>query len=91
VVSEQAATVGITAVPTPQTESESDLFFVYETLGGTVDPTAGGFEEGWTQQVDSKAMRKVNDDQDIIFVIETGSVSLGAQIKMSGRMLIKLH
>ena len=31
VVSDQAAAVGITAVPTPITDQDSDLFFVYET------------------------------------------------------------
>ena len=91
VVSEQATAIGVTAVPTPQTDQESDLFFLYESLGGTVDPTAGGFEEGWIQQVDSKAMRRVPEGADIAVVLETGSISLGAQVGMTGRMLIKLH
>jgi len=94
VVSEQALAIGITAVPTPLTDKGSDLFFVYEQLAsrfhvgggsGTGVPTkVGNFKE-----YDSKAMRKVNDDQDIAVTVE--NEINGLSIFHSGRMLIKLH
>jgi len=46
---------------------------------------------GLGRVVDSKAMRKVEDGQDLIRVVETSSISLGVAIVYSGRALIKLH
>ena len=94
VVSQQATGVGITAVPTPYLDMGSDLFFVHQMMVGRfLDLTAAGFEMNaltWWQY-ESKAMRKVNDDQDIAVVVETSSLSSGAAVHHAARMLIKLH
>ena len=37
VVSDQAFAIGVTAVPTPMSDIDSDLFFVYETLIGRIE------------------------------------------------------
>jgi len=94
VVSDQAVAIGVTAVPTPEADRESDLFFVYETLQSRfVFVTAAGFDAQSMTSLyyDSKAMRKVEDGQDIVVVLETASISNGVDAVISGRMLIKLH
>ncbi len=92
VVSDQASAIGITAVPTPVTDSGSDLFFQFTPMisdvnfvtGTGVRPLANQYE------IDSKAMRKVEDGQDIISVVENGAV-VGSIITGFTRLLIKLH
>ena len=91
VVSDQASAIGVTAVPTPVTDKGSDLFFVYEQGFNSierVDATGFGLV-GTTVRYDSKAMRKVNDDEDIVITAEN-EVN-GVIIIHSARMLIKLH
>ncbi len=95
VVSDQAAAVGVTAVPTPESDRGSDLFFVYESIMGRFNfVSAVGMEGNILQsmQFDSKAMRKVNDDQTIVSVIESSTASAtGPTVHDSARILIKLH
>ena len=94
VVSEQAAAIGVTAVPTPEADRGSDMFFLFESgqqAFTRFDATGVLGMEGIVIGFDSKAMRKVNGDQDIAVVIETASISLGAQVMVSFRMLVKLH
>ena len=92
VVSDQAVAIGVSAVPTPLTDKGSDLFFVYEQLPGRFEISSGvGFESsaGRYQSFDSKAMRRVNDDQDVVVTVENEVA--GCQLLTSFRMLIKLH
>ena len=96
VVSDQANSVGVTAVPTPTTESASDLWFVYEFLLGrfAFGSTASFADVGNGRIIDSKAMRKVEDGQDIVAVVEgpgAGITSTGTQIMGFTRKLVKLH
>ena len=92
VVSEQAIAIGVTAIPTPFTDVESDLWWVYETVASRLVVTpAGTGSPGMTQYFDSKAMRKVEDGQDIVSVVETTSGSAGARVLTGVRLLLKLH
>ena len=96
VVSEQASAVGITAVPTPTTDSGSDLWFVYEFLFGrfAFGSVASFADVGNRRVIDSKAMRKVEDGQDMVGVVEgpgTGITTTGSLIKGFARHLVKLH
>ena len=93
VVSDQALAIGITAVPTPEEDRESDLWFVYETRLGQFDfISLIGFESQMDQTpFESKAMRKVEDGQDVILVVQNSSTSAGAGVTVAGRLLIKLH
>jgi len=61
VVSDQASGVGVTAVPLPEDDRGSDLFFVYETIAGSLefDTAVSSREAGVSKYYDSKAMRKV--------------------------------
>ena len=93
VVSDQATAVGATAVPTPETDRGSDLWFVYETIAGIHELTSdiGKLVGGDGKDYDSRAMRKVEEGEDIVVVIETSAISLGCTFYNSARMLIKLH
>ena len=91
VVSDQAVAIGVTAVPTPLTDKGSDLFFVYEQLVGRIDfsDATGIATNSITIHYDSKGMRRVNDDQDIVVVLENEIAGIAAT--HSARMLVKLH
>jgi len=94
VVSVQAAAIGVTAVPTPETDRGSDLWFVYESLAAfQTFVTGAGYDQNGlvVKEFDSKAMRKVEDGDTIITVAETSSISLGTVVHESFRMLLKLH
>jgi len=93
VVSEQAAAIGVTAVPTPDTDRTSDLFFVYEEVMGQFTFTTGvGYVEGGRERiVDSKAMRRVDEGQDLIITVETPAIVSSAVVTFCGRFLVKLH
>jgi len=95
VVSDQASGIGVTAVPTPETDDGSDLWLMHQWLLTAFRfNTAVGIEAGTGHvfSVDSKAMRKVNDDQDILVVKESNTIAGGGStITSAGRMLIKLH
>ncbi len=69
VVSDQAVAIGVTAVPTPLTDLDSDLWFLHQLIFGQfLFADATGFQESAapTMSLDSKAMRKVNDAEDVI-------------------------
>ncbi len=94
VVSEQAVAIGVTAVPTPDTDGGSD-FHVYEQLTTRwVVSSAVGTQsmEVW-KDVDSKAMRKVDLGEDLINVSEvaTTGISEGVAFRFFLRTLVKLH
>ncbi len=92
VVSDQAVAIGVTALPTPGTDRSSDLWFVYESIIGEFrfDSNVGTREE-FSRPYDSKAMRKVEDGQDLVTVVEAGIGGSGLIISHVGRTLIKLH
>ncbi len=93
VVSDQANAAGIGSVPTPVTESDSDLFMLYEPFASAMLDTGTSQQDGIGVQrvIDSKAMRKVDVGQDLIQVIENSSVSNGCVWTTMFRTLIKLH
>jgi len=93
VVSDEAAAIGVTAIPLPWTGLGSDLFYNHQMLMGRFEvATAVGVVplRPW-MHYQSKAMRKVNDDQDIMTVIQTSSISSGVIVHHAARALIKLH
>ena len=92
VVSDEARAIGVTAVPTPITEQGSDLWMLYAQQFGRFGGTAVE-EVGKDKDVDSRAMRKVEDGQDFITVLETGATteSISMISVIGGRCLLKLH
>ncbi len=92
VVSDQATAVGVTAVPTPATEQGSDLWFLHAIWPGQMEfVTAAGFASYQPKEIDSKAMRKVVEGQDVVMVVEAGLGGNGVDMTIAGRMLVKLH
>ena len=94
VVSEAASAAGIASVPTPLTETDADYFVYKPVQFDMLVSTAVGFEEhrgdGSYHQIDSKAMRKVGSDDDVVLVLQQ-RVATGAIISVEGRFLVKLH
>ncbi len=95
VVSDQASAIGVTAVPTPITDRGSDLFFVYESMFTRFQVSSA---VGWSgdfgiqRQFESKAMRKVNEDEDVVLTVENSALSGdGIVTSDGGRILLKLH
>ncbi len=96
VVSDQASAIGITAVPTPITDMGSDLWFLHQVWAARElhDTSAGlGANVGYTTEIDSKAMRKVDIGEDVLIVLESnvGVTGGGTIVVHGGRMLVKLH
>jgi len=95
VVSEQAASVGITAVPHPATDAAWDGWLYHTYLQGQVRVigTAGNadFNAVQTIEIDSKAMRKVGEDDRLVVVAENMGSAGGMIIANSERLLSKLH
>jgi len=94
VVSDQAVAIGVTAVPTPFTDADSDLWLMYEQFTGRIlVDTNVGFEGNGVlgRQIDSKAMRKVDEGSQLIFVAENSSIASGSRSLTHARVLIKLH
>ena len=92
VVSDQSVAIGVTAVPTPITDMASDLWFAYSLFNQRSSSGGTAGQIGFTYELASKAMRKVDIGQDIIVVVESVSaISGGIQIHLGGRMLVKTH
>jgi len=94
VVTAQAEAIGITAIPTPILDMASDSWFLHTlTPFQLVFATAVGFDDhsGETFHYESKAMRKVSEDERLIFVAESAAAQDGANIRVAGRILIKEH
>jgi len=94
VVTDQASAIGVTAVPTPSTDADSDMWYLHRWMTSDFAfITGAGFDaaSGISADIDSKAARKVNDDQDVLLVAETSALSEGIQLVTAGRFLIKEH
>ena len=92
VVEDQAVGIGATAIPSPVSDPEAD-WFVYQPLSYTfLFVAAGTIQADASRQylVDSKAMRKVDINQDIAGMIHLRG-SVGAIVGSEGRTLIQLH
>ncbi len=93
VVTAQAVSVGITAIPHPDTDSAwggwlwHSYFSSSLSLGTSVGFDANDMQRIW---IDSKAMRKVDEDERLVVVVENSS-SFGMQFNTSERLLSKIH
>ncbi len=94
VVSDESVTQGVVALPTPVTEAESDFWFLHQWMLSSLQfGSAIGVQTpaGRQYSIASKAMRKVNNDQDVALVAERSAIGGGFELLGAGRMLIKLH
>ena len=88
IVTDQAAAVGITAVPTPLTDLGSNEWMALQILYGDESNLTDRTRGATNATMDSKAMRKVEVGQDLVVVMENGS-GQGIIGSVGGRMLIK--
>ncbi len=93
VVSQRATTVGITALPDPVTESEADFWYLFEPWAQSIEIDAGTFgsESVTNVRFQSSAQRKIEEGEDIAFIMANASAAFGIRFGVSLRMLIKLH
>jgi len=96
VVSQQASAAGVGSIPTPVTDDGSDLWFVYQRLMAKIQfASVSGMDAnaGKIYEFDSKAMRKVEDGEDLVVVAENGPAGTGAGVRINWyvRFLIKMH
>ena len=94
VVTDQAIGQGVASVPTPVTDASSDQWFVHQWLMANFNFSSAigtQADAGHIWTVDSKAMRKVTEDQDIIGVAEFSAFGDGVIVTAMGRLLIKEH
>ena len=89
VVSDQAVTVGVTAIPTPITEMGSNLWFVHQLMMAKETNLVDRAQPAGIFAIDSKAMRKVEVGQDLVVVAEMSTAGSGIIITIGGRLLIK--
>ncbi len=92
-VTDQALAIGVTAVPTPVSDSGSS-WFAYNSLVSSFAFSSGvGFDSQamQTQVIDSKAMRKVEEGYQPIVVVGASSISDGLTLTHFSKLLIKLH
>ena len=89
---EPAVAAGVGSVPTSFIETDADWFVWQGLINDFVLGTAVGFDAQGGRQyiVDSKAMRKVGVDEDLVGVIQLSS-AVGAEFVARGRTLVKLH
>jgi len=88
VVTDQAVGIGVTAVPTPYTNNDSDSWYFLQAVNSTNVVDAGGSLPAFP--IESRAMRKVDVGFDMIGVVEN-PLATGVVISVFNRTLIKLH
>ena len=91
VVSERALTVGITALPDPLTEANADFWFVFEPWSVIREVSNNSGTMSYMKVFDSRAQRKVEEGEQLAFIIANSNSGFGIQFGISLRMLIKLH
>ena len=90
IVSNNAFAAGIASIPGPYTDADSDLWFVHQFLRTTLLFGSNiGFDgqAGASYTINSKAMRKLTDEETIAVVVENGSTTAGATMFHALRIL----
>jgi len=92
IVTEQAAAAGIASVPKPYADADQDQWFVWVPFGVAQGVIGGASLDGHTAQyvIDSKAMRKVEEGDAVVVVIENADAVGGLEYNINFRMLFKL-
>ena len=91
VVLVQAVAIGVSAVPTPATDSGSDLWFLHGFMNADESDLTDRTRSGTFRTVSSKAMRKVAEGEDMILTLESTGLGSGANVDVMGRFLVKTN
>ena len=93
-VNEVAGTLGITALPGPTTDPNWEGWFVYQRftqrmLVATAVGMASRGGSGGSYEIDSKAMRKFDGDETMVFLAENRHATNGFEFNLVLRFLVK--
>ncbi len=91
VVSDEAFAAGVASVPTPITSIGSDLWFVHQLYWANAIDLTDNAKPGVQYVIDSKAMRRVDQGQDLLVISELSALGGGTILLNGGRMLVKVH
>ncbi len=93
VVNGEAFDAGVASIPTPWSESFDDRWLYHRYWYAVVEenPTTSDFQyNSFVEEIDGKAMRKV-DLGDVVVAVWENASTLGARIFDNFRMGVKLH
>ncbi len=93
VVSNESVAIGVTAVPTPYGDADSDFWFMHRFWAAPMHFASAvgiSMRAGWSFDLSSKAMRKVTTDQTVILVMENGDATGGVRYRLDLRILTKV-
>jgi len=85
IVTTAAATAGVASIPTPLTEGGWDGWLLHRYFDVARSVQAGGPGEYTRLELDSKAMRKANEDESLVGVLEiaeNGVAQMSAQVRV---------
>ncbi len=88
VVSEKAAVAGAASVPDPITEESSDEWFMYRSFAVASTPIVGRMFAEFA--FDSRAQRKVQDGEQIVWMVANANAGHGLAFVLKFRLLVKL-
>ncbi len=91
-VNEVARALGVTGLPGPFTDDLWGGWFYHQYIAQRFGFASGvGFEADFAPRtvIDSKAMRKFESDEGLVFMVENGHATHGFDIQLHARMLIK--
>ena len=91
VVSADALAVGITALPSPGNDINSDGWFVWVPLLSTIKAGTSETDVGYHTVVDSKAQRVIHEGSVIVVVAENFSATAGLQLAFNFRLLSRFR
>ncbi len=93
VVSENARASGaLGSLPGPIADEPADLWFAYMFFQGGNIAVDATFQNPWSRyDFDSRAMRKVDEGEGIVVMLENAVASHGMQVILKFRMLFKSH
>ena len=92
IVSAQAFAIGVTAIPGPFDEAGWDGWLWHQYYSQILDGTAASntFQAFMQYEIDSKAMRKLRDDTNVVVVIIDNVGAVAVRVGIHFRMLVKL-
>ena len=91
VVSDKQLATGATAVEDPVTQVSSDNWFLYQAFAAEGSASTNVGQPIQQYVLDSRAMRKVTEDEDFVAVLANASATDGMFFVLNFRLLLKLH
>ncbi len=91
-VTDLALAAGIGSIPSPSVDADDDGWFVWQGFAQeSALTTTAGLGGGQSYSIDSKAQRIVREGQVIAVVVDNASVTTGAKIMTSFRLLARFR